>query len=417
MATRRSAAMSMDEAASATQRPGKVAAFLPVDNRGNPVEMEQGGEDWQMPVAPGGALMAPHPDDETEDETEQSPTDRIMLMMRGINDGDRAYMNCSRIDPGNQVIFCAKYSAADFEAGGLELIRDQWGPGQYQLILYGTKHRPDGSEHFGIRDRTTVRLAAPLLTAPKSNGQSDLAQMLGQLAESNRQLIEAVSKRPEPVDQMTQMTAMLGMMKMMREAMGMDQAPKPTNSIKEIIESIQAITEVKDLINPPAVPETPMGMVTQMLPMITQAMQARQQQPQPAANPAPVLRPVAAAPAMAPVSMPVQPVLAAPKEGEEVNPVAMLALRGHLMSLVQMAKDGAEVQAGADLVYEHIPDDFIALMAQPNWFDMLKMIVSGDIEPQRDWLTKARDTALAMFDQPDDAGPADDVIEATPGKS
>lgn len=401
MVTRRgSTAMTMDEAAESTQRPGKVAAFLPVDNKGNPVEMNGSDENWRMPIGGnGGALMSPHPDDEFDDEREeQTPVDRIVSMLRGVNDGERAYLKVSRIVVGNKVEFCAQYSAADFEAGGLEMIRDQWGPGEYQLILYGTKARVNGEgetvSHFGIRDRTTVMIATPLKPALSAvaQPQSELASLVQQMAANQQEMMRVLSERPAGPDPMTEMTKMFSMMKLMREAMGLDNAPKPTNGLKDIVEAIKQMREVNEELNPGAAPETPMSMVTKMLPLISQGLAARQQQ--------------SAQPIAVPVSLPApQQPAAIPAQSAPQTDMNIIQQKGYLSTLVQMAKAKLPTIEGAKFVYENLHDDLIAALEREDWFELLSGI-AGDITAEKDWFMTVRGEALAMFEEPEEGGAA-----------
>ena len=382
---RRSAAMSMDEAANATARPGKVAAFIPVDSNGTPTTADE--EDWRMRTGSQSLTEIPTEDFDDDEPVEQTPADRIIAMLRGVNDGDRAYLKVSRVAQGNKIEFCTDYSAADFEAGGLKMIQEQWGPGEYQLILYGTKHLPSGKDHFGIRDRTSVRIAAPLTRegVPVQQASSELPQFMQQMAQTQERLLQALENRPAPVDPMVQMTQMFGMMKLMREAMGMDQAPKKENALGDIVAAMRELREVSEEFGPQSSkPAGPMEMVKDMLPMIATAMQARQ-------NPVPAA-PVQTQPPVATTTP--------PAESEDMNLSEIMKQKAYLATLVQMGKDGRQTDEAAKFVYDNLSDDLIDLMAQDDWFTMFKAI-AGDIDPQREWFQKVRDEALALFDAPD----------------
>lgn len=384
---------------------------------------------WQMPAGQTLANMQPV-DEEYPAEFDQMPADRVLAMLADVTEaGDaRAYVKVSRIaDSG--MVWCKDYSALQFEQGGYEMIRRQWGPGLYKVVLYGMV---PGTKRFTIRTKAEVELAAPMhddTASPVPAPASGLEALVAQLAQGQQRLMEILSAPKEVVDPMAQMTQMLTMAKLMKDAFAPPPAPAG-GGIKDIIESVQAIMDVKDMVSPPAVPETPMGMVSQMLPLLQTAMQQRQPAAAPPPQPAPQLRPLvyppvamnpspgSAAPAVPTPSIThtVTPVLLPPTPGEEVNPLAIIKLRGQLATLFTMAREGKPTEDGAELLYEHLPDDFIVLLQQENWFDMLKAVASEDIEPIKEWLTAARAGLFAIFeeDAKADAEAAGAAISPTP---
>ena len=402
MATRRgaaNAAMSMDEAEQSTTRPGKVAAFLPVDNKGNPVEMNA-GDDWHMPTGRDlTEISGSH--DEEEDEAPQTPADRVISMLAEVEDDQRAYVKVSRVIQGKPS-WCEDYSAATFEAGGYKMIREQWGPGEYQVILYGTI---PGTKRFTIRTRATVQIEAPLKAATPEAPQSELSQFMMQMAQTQERLLQAVTERPQ-VDPMAQMTQMFTMMKLMREAMGGD--PKPASGLGDIVNAIKQLREVNEEINPSREPESPMGMVTKMLPLIKAGLEQRQQQ-----APAPVPQLGVQRPNPNPVAIhaPQITIAETPKETPEMNLAEIVKQKSYLATLVQMGKDGRQADEAAKFVYDNLSDDLIDALAKPEWWDLFKAIAPGDIEPQKEWFGRVRDLALGMFEpaEEEEAPPASDA--------
>lgn len=368
-------------------------------------EINAGGMSVHDAMPAGGEVVEYEPHDPTQEEEEppQSPADRVMAMIaeHDINDA-RAYVRVSRQEEGNRTSWCKDYSISDFERGGYEMVRRHWGGGEYQIIVYGTV---PGTKRFTIRTRAQVQLNEPLTPIdgnPAQSPTSDLSAILTAMQESNRAMLEAIqASKPAPVDSMAQMSGMLAMMKAMREAMGLDAAPKGGNQLKEIIEGVRAIQEVKDMVSPPDTPETPMGMVTQMLPLLQTAMAQRNQQSaqQPARAPQiPMKFPTVDLPPGAQTIVPAP----TPPENETVNPIAILALKAHLATLLQMGKEGKPAQDGADLLYEHLPDDFFTILAQPNWLELLKMVTDANtVDGIKDWLLMARNRMLWMLQNPE----------------
>ena len=85
------------------------------------------------------------------------------------------------------------------------------------------------------------------------------------------------------------------------------------------------------------------------------------------------------------------------------NPLVILQLKAYLRTLLKMAQDNKPVEAGAQFVYDKLPDEIVELMGLDNWFDLLYEVAPG-VEDHKAWLTKVRDKALTMFDQVDDEG-------------
>lgn len=405
MATRRAAMNSRVETLGEMSTDNRVAALIPVNARGETVNVE--GEDWRMPAGP----EADDPGAEHSSEMLiQSPADRVLSMLSDLGEQDeRAYVKVSRVkkDEGGKLIWCKDYSVAAFEAGGYEMVRTHWGPGEYQVILYGTI---PGTKRFTIRTRATVELGeqiAGAAPAPSAAPQSELGQLVQQLAANQQEMMRVLTERPNP---MSQMTEMFTMMKLMREAMG--EPSKPANGLGDIVNAIKQLREVNEEINPSREPESPMGMVTKMLPLIQAGLQQRQ------ATPAPV----------APVSiqqprLPHPPGIHAPpititppapnltQETEAMNLAEIVKQKGYLATLVQMGKDSMPEAEAAKFVYDNLSDDLIDALAKPEWWDLFKAIAPGDIEPQKAWFTTVRDSALSMFDEPevDEAAPASDA--------
>ena len=84
-----------------------------------------------------------------------------------------------------------------------------------------------------------------------------------------------------------------------------------------------------------------------------------------------------------------------------MNPLALLQLRAYLKTLVNMAAQGKPVETGAQFVYDKMPDEIVDVMALESWYELLEG-VAPEVKPHKDWLTKTRDKALAMFSEGDE---------------
>lgn len=85
-------------------------------------------------------------------------------------------------------------------------------------------------------------------------------------------------------------------------------------------------------------------------------------------------------------------------EGEPMSAemLAMIALKGYIKAIVMMAKTGVDPQKGADIIYKHLPDEMIGMMELPVWWELL-IEQAPDLNPYQEWVTKARDLAMAQF--------------------
>lgn len=365
----------------------KRRATLHTDNGGDSIDTQADQGSIQMFNPPGDDL-----------EPEQTDVDRVSAMLQLASGAGRASVKVYKVENG-KAVFCDSFQPSEFEDGDFRMIRDAFGAGIFRIMLYGA-HPVTGN--FGILSRTEVTIAENRAPKTQQTGaqSSELAQMLQSLAQGQQAMLDALIavKQQPPVDPMAQMTQMLSMMTMMREAMGLNVQPQKSSSISEVMAAVREMREVASEIVPKGESEDSLsGMLPQVLGIIQQGMQSQAQpQPQPAMLPQ-IQLPQSITQAQ-PVDAP------QPGQGENVNLVDLMRMRGYLTSLVTMAKDGQSPQAGAELIYEKLPDDFVELMALDNWFDAL-MLFDKDVGPHRGWLQQARDIALALFDAPDDETP------------
>jgi len=197
---------------------------------------------------------------------------------------------------------------------------------------------------------------------------------------------------------MEEMTKMLSMMTMMREAMGMNHQTREKSSIGEIVNAIKELKGAAAEFAPEEKePDSLMGMLPKVLEMVSagQAAQAAPQAYQQAYPQDAYIPPVQVPQSVQQPVQPIQPVQSQP-EGDNVNIMTMMKLKGYLKTLCDMAQTKT-VQEGADFVYEKLPDDLIEIMALDNWFDLLSG-VAPQVKPHKDWFVQVRDTAMSLFD-------------------
>lgn len=379
---------------------------------------------------------------ETDGE-ESAIADRVRDLV-AQTPGDRVRLKLYRRDLKSSTMqWCDDYSPEEFESGDLAMIRDAWGAGLYELRIIGST---------GIKGRVQISIAPKPESAVAVTRSDPMAGELGRvmqtLADSQAAILQALSQRPDPMAQMQQTIALMATM---REAMGLNTPPAIAappapqtiqSSMMELIGALRAVRELSGEISPPADGENPMAMLGQILEVVKVAKQAEVSRPQlppptalhgartPAPRPpvAPVPRPqtptaptapkpaqavslpdtIAAAPNVAPIQAPQPAQEPAPMNAEQQM---ISELRAALRNLVRLAATGQNPDAGGDLIYEQLPDDFLPYLNLPNWFDLVAQFEPAII-PHRAWMEAAKASADELFNAPDDEGGADDIGDA-----
>jgi len=366
---------------------------------GQPVTVWENASTGEQRVVPQGIHPAQQPLAEVvrlepDEEVEETATDRVASILRRAHDSGGGQLRVYKIDKGS-LVWCETYTPEQFEAGDLPMLRDTFGPGDYELRLYGP--HPVTSK-YGVIAKTRVVIAQALKTAPDVRRDDGLAQVLATIAEGQRAMLQALTERPAQKDPTEEMTKMLGLMVTMRQAMGIDAQPR--SQITEIVSAIRELREASDEINPDKeAPDSLLGALPGVLEVVKAGM--AQQQAQPQAMPLVELPPsIASAPI--PQPQPIQQPDPQPNEEQAVfNPLVILQLKAYLRTLIKMAEDNKPIDTGAQFVYDKLPDEIVELMNLDNWFDLLYEVAPG-VENHKIWLTKVRDQALTMFDQVDE---------------
>ncbi|MDH5654195.1 MAG: hypothetical protein OEZ39_20250 [Gammaproteobacteria bacterium] len=133
------------------------------------------------------------------------------------------------------------FAATPAELPIFERIRNEWGPGQYEIRIYKNNR---------IWKRPTFTIAAPLglkpaIAAPVPNDMSGLAQML---AEQNRrqmtELRELLVQRQPDTNHMESMSTMMALLVQMKDFVAPSAAPAATDPIKMLKDALQ----IKEMI-------------------------------------------------------------------------------------------------------------------------------------------------------------------------
>ena len=367
-----------------------------LDN-GQPVTVWENASTGEQRVVPQGIHPAQQPLAEVvrlepDEEVEETATDRVASILRRAHDSGGGQLRVYKIDKGS-LVWCETYTPEQFEAGDLPMLRDTFGPGDYELRLYGP--HPVTSK-YGVIAKTRVVIAQALKTAPDLRRDDGLAQVLATIAEGQRAMLQALTERPQQKDPTEEMTKMLGLMVTMRQAMGIDAQPR--SQITEIVSAIRELREASEEINPEKESnDSLLGALPQVLDVVKAGMSQQQAQAQP--MPLVELPPSIAS---APIPQPQPQPNPQPNEEQAVfNPLVILQLKAYLKTLINMAQSNKPIEAGAQFVYEKMPDEIVELMALDNWFELL-LEVAPESKAHKDWLTQVRDHAMSLFDQGDE---------------
>lgn len=406
-----------------------------------PEEMQAGldPDEWGTPIPGTGGLISTDPAPEIPEP--ETPLDRIASFLGASVNDQRAEVRVFRLKDGHshRLDWCKNYSAADFEAGGdLEMIRREWGPGDYQLRLYGTR-----AGAFGMLTKEDIGLVAdPRATAPPTmqaqQQNSELAMMLKSMAENQAAMMRALAERPDPTAQMAPMLTLLGQMKNVFGPSESTQAPK--SQLSDIVAAIRELREVSSEINPPPPePDSSGGLIPmagQVMELVRMGMESRQQQPQ-----LPGIPPIITPPAIAfpPIQPPIQrgvytdgnnlpdvrtanpasfqatqPAQQSPTPqpvpNQETLDMGVAELKRQLAEVIAMAAAGQPAEIGADVLYEKLPDEAIDLLLHASWFDLLCQFEPA-CKPHEAWFREAHAMVLQMLEE-DETQEADEQSRA-----
>lgn len=354
------------------------------------------------------AFRTPDEVPEESEDFEQTPADRIEMMLADYAESARSVVKVSRVVGPNKYAWCKDYTVQDYEAGGFEMIRNEWGAGEYEIRLYATSPQ---DKFYCVRGKLNIHIEAaknaPAPTVAQAPQNSELSQVLQTLAQGQQQMLQALTERPAAPDPMAQMGMMFGLMTQMREAMGLTNQAPQKSSVMEAMEMVREMRAVAAELVPEKEPQSDslMSLLPGVLEMIKSgALQQQQQQ----------VLPTLQAPAIRRQEQPAPNI-----DQQEALKMNMLAeLKKHVTALIERAAIAAThtdeddktaaVEDAAEVVYDHIPDEGLAILQSEEWFDAL-MFVEPQVKPHQEWLTKVRNEVLKMI-----AEDAQDTSDASP---
>jgi hypothetical protein len=362
---------------------------------------------------------------EIPEEIPETATDRVSAMLATASGLERSELKVYRLNQGS-LEYCKGYKPDQFEDGNFDMLREQFGPGEYEMRLYGPH---PVTKKFGVRNQVRIKFAHQT-EVRHSELPSGLAQVLGTIANGQAQMLDALvqMKQQPQKDPMEEMTKMLSMMTMMRQAMGMDNQSRAGSSISEIVGAIRELRSAADEVSPQREePETMMAMLPKVLDIVSAGMSKGQPQAQPEPD---AFHPVELPPvfAQAPQQPQAQAETQAPPayqpnpepEPSQSQPQSedqmqfgkyLFKLRAYLSALVDMATKAIPPEKTAEFVVDKLPDEMLEIMELPNWFEQLAA-VAPEVKNHEVYLRQVRDLALGMLEFEDEG--EDDIKTINP---
>jgi hypothetical protein len=343
------------------------------------------GQPWGVPVSSPQTELTEH---EREELEESSIVDRLRAIVSSSANSDKVRVKLYRRNKSTAKLdWCRDFTVHEFEAGDLESIRSEWGPGDYQIRVVDSK---------GIALRSDVTIAAPghFGVAPRvepANPQtSELAQILASMQQTQQQLLQALTERPDPQAAMLQT---LTLAKAMREAFGDNTSREQPNQMANLKELLLLSREIKGAAkelagDEPAQPENvdPLSMLPKVLDLVGAAMQ----QGKPAQVPA-MLQPlqIPQSVGMPPIEQPQAIAETSVETMPRQETPQQLMLRGNIEELCDMAKANKTAEEGGEFIADNVPDDVIALMKNKYWFEIVAQLFPI-IKEHETWIRAAK---------------------------
>lgn len=354
----------------------------------------------------------PEPEPTPEESDEMQLVERMRAMM-AQSPTDKIYLKLYRKNPQSRNLdWCTDYRPEEFENGGMQMIRDRYGAGIFQLRLIGPK---------GVLKQVDLSIAPDpdsVVSSPVTQN-SELAQVLRGMQETQNAMLAALTAKRDPMEDMHKTLALVASM---REAFGF-QAPNaatvtpPANALTQLSEALALVRGLKDTAKeladdePKTDASDPMSVFATLAPQVLEMVKGNQ------------------APAHASHFPPIQPMQLPPSIERAENPAPLpkgenghvmpsaqesalpvkapetpesLYMRGIIEDLLQLAIDGKPPTEGGEFIHEKLPDELLQFLSHRYWFEMVAMRFPI-IKPHEDWIRAAKAEADKLFDA-DEAG-------------
>lgn len=339
----------------------------------------------------------------TEDDDDLSIVEKFRVAL-GETPTDKARVRLFRIAPeSGNLEFCRDMTMGQFLVSDmLERVRGEWGAGEFEFMLIGPR---------GTLKRARHRIAAPFGPAPVSSPatnapQNDaLAQALMMLAQGQQSIVEALTRRPDPREEMKAQLEMLAAMRAAFQPAAAPAAPAvdPMSMFSQVVgmirESKKTIAEFAD---DEREEKDPLGAAIPKLIDTASALVLKANAPQPV--------PMIAAPASLsmprenPAPEPIPQPEVSESETDMTNP-AMLLLRGYVDDLLDMIARNEPPEKGGEYIAENIPEEFDAYLTNRYWFEFIAANFP-QLAQHETWVRAAKAHADKLMSEPEEGDAA-----------
>lgn len=343
-------------------------------------------------------------------EDDESSADRVAEFLRGSGGLKRADVHISRIKPDGTQAHCIKMPAEEFEPMGLDGLRARFGAGKFQVMLYA--ERPQDNRYvrraLQIFDLEEIRDANPV-AAPSS----DIALLIDRMD----QRLASIEAAPR-VDPMENVRATLTMMTLMRDAMGITpqsaqpapqpQAQSPLSAIKEIAAVLAIVKDIRREIDPPAPDDDdPLTkIVGQFAPILSAALSKPEQH-------APALPMIQANPLPPIIDTTPQTTQETVEQSLPVDEDAEMQTQLAVFYLLSSAKNDADVDDVAEMIYEKAPADLFGVIESDQWWQAMLQL-SPKFVPYQAYFERVRNRVIEIAREENSDGDGKPVANVVP---
>jgi len=310
-------------------------------------------------------------DDPQDDDYVETAVDRVSTMLEGLDPEAKSEVKVFRVNSDGTMGYCKGYKPQEFEQGGFDMLRENFGAGKFEIRLHGI-HPVSGS--YRMLQRQVIVIESLVSTAPALkvvNGENPhMMELLKQL----------VDRQAPVTSQKESMKEMLELMVLFKSVMGGDQ---PKNQLSDLVAAMREMREVSKEFSPVEkdTPDTLLGALTPILKIVADSQAQR-------------------------TNTPLLPSAVVPQNlSAEVNPIADLTpeqkqqydvFQAQMNMLIVMASAKQDTQTCADSFYPMLADELLDLLEEEKWFENLVQVEPRCADHQA-WITEVRNHICKMI--------------------
>lgn len=293
---------------------------------------------------------------------------------------------------------------AEWEENGIQELQRKYGAGRYSLMVYGPA---------GLIGRPTFRVGAamnqPTVTAPAPAPAvpHELQSILAGMVEMQRATLDTLQRMTAtppapPADPMQRVREMAEIVTLARSlnppAPPVAPPVDPMAMLNQVMGLVRGVREMREEIEPEPPADNPLALLGKGIDVIGKIVTANAGA-NTGANGAGAVGPAVTLPPSFDESATGDDSPGAelePEQTDNMNPMQLLILRGHLLQLIQMQVAGDSAEKAAEFLLSKLPDEFTEYLRLPTWFEILAQFAPA-VSAHRQWLTDVRAAALAKL--------------------